>query len=152
YETGVTVPAEVVLGFIEQTGANPIYLFTGEGPRFGRPAAERPVPELSPIELIRRGLERLERTSDSADGASPGDLSADHAGVGVHPLERIGKEKLAGSASEGQIMALRQWIATPSQTIAVRLIDEAMHPILPAGSIVAIDRSVTDPRDLHEGI
>ena len=33
YETGVTVPAEVLLGFIEQTGANPIWLLTGEGSR-----------------------------------------------------------------------------------------------------------------------
>jgi hypothetical protein len=149
YETGVTVPAEVVLGFIEQTGANPIYLFTGEGPRFGRPAAERPVPELSPIELIRRGLEQLELSAGGGDGASPGDLSADYAAVSVFPLERIGKAQLDSSASEGQILALRQWLENPSQTIAVRLIDDAMHPILPAGSIVAIDRSVTDPRGLH---
>jgi hypothetical protein len=29
------------------------------------------------------------------------------------------------------------------------LTDDAMHPILPAGSIVAVDRSITDPRKLH---
>ena len=38
YETGVTVPAEVLLGFIEQTGANPMYLISGEGPRIAGPA------------------------------------------------------------------------------------------------------------------
>ena len=36
YETGVTVPAEVLLGFIEQTGANPMYLISGEGARYRR--------------------------------------------------------------------------------------------------------------------
>ena len=36
-----------------------------------------------------------------------------------------------------------------TETIATRLIDDAMHPILPAGSIVAVDRSITDPRKLH---
>lgn len=34
YETGVTVPAEVLLGFLEETGADPHWLLTGEGPRY----------------------------------------------------------------------------------------------------------------------
>ena len=38
YETGVTVPAEVLLDFIELTGANPRWLLTGEGPKYLRPA------------------------------------------------------------------------------------------------------------------
>jgi hypothetical protein len=114
YETGVTVPAEVLLRFVELTGANPIFLFTGEGPRFRRPDAERPVPELSLSELLRRALERLERSTDGGDGASPGDLSADYAAVSVYPLGRIGKAKLDSSDSEGQILALRQWLANPS--------------------------------------
>ena len=46
-------------------------------------------------------------------------------------------------------MAYRQWLPNPAETIATRLTDDAMHPILPAGSIVAVDRSVTDPRKLH---
>jgi hypothetical protein len=29
------------------------------------------------------------------------------------------------------------------------MVDDSMHPILPAGSIVAIDRSMTDPLALH---
>ena len=46
-------------------------------------------------------------------------------------------------------MAYRQWLPNPSETVGVRLDDDAMHPILPAGSIVAIDRSVTDPQQLQ---
>src|SRR3954469_22420894 len=57
YETGVTVPAEVLLGFIEQTGANPTWLLTGEGPKYHRGRDEMILSDLSPIELIRRGLE-----------------------------------------------------------------------------------------------
>ena len=38
YETGVTVPAEVLLGFIEQTGANPLWLLNGEGPEISPPS------------------------------------------------------------------------------------------------------------------
>ncbi len=47
------------------------------------------------------------------------------------------------------MLAYRQWLPNPNETIATRLADDAMHPILPAGSIVAVDRSVTDPRKLH---
>src|ERR1700760_1278965 len=36
YETGGPVPAEVLLGFIEQTGANPTWLLNGEGPKYHR--------------------------------------------------------------------------------------------------------------------
>jgi steroid delta-isomerase-like uncharacterized protein len=34
YENGVTVPAEVLLGFIEETGVNPVWLLNGEGPQY----------------------------------------------------------------------------------------------------------------------
>jgi hypothetical protein len=33
--------------------------------------------------------------------------------------------------------------------VAIRLDDDAMNPILPAGSVVAIDRSLTDPSQLQ---
>ena len=35
YESGVTIPAEVILRFIVATGANPGWLLTGEGDRYG---------------------------------------------------------------------------------------------------------------------
>ena len=34
YEAGCTIPAPVILQFIELTGAHPHWLLTGEGPRF----------------------------------------------------------------------------------------------------------------------
>ena len=49
---------------------------------------------------------------------------------------------------EGHVLAYRQWLANPTETIGVRLTDDAMHPILPVGSIVAVDRSVNDPLKL----
>ena len=33
YETGVSLPAEVLLRFVEQTGANPWWVLSGLGPR-----------------------------------------------------------------------------------------------------------------------
>lgn len=38
YEQGVTIPAEVILQFIEQTAACPHWLLTGDGPMFLAPA------------------------------------------------------------------------------------------------------------------
>jgi steroid delta-isomerase-like uncharacterized protein len=41
YETGVTVPAEILLDFIEQTGADPHWLLAGEGPKYRHKASGR---------------------------------------------------------------------------------------------------------------
>lgn len=34
YEAGVSMPAPVMLRFLEQTGASPRWLLTGDGPKF----------------------------------------------------------------------------------------------------------------------
>jgi len=42
YETGVTLPAPILLALIEQTGANPHWLLTGQGERYTtRPFGDR---------------------------------------------------------------------------------------------------------------
>ena len=61
-------------------------------------------------------------------------------------MEALSKEVIEPSQVEGYIMAYRQWLPNPTATVGVRLTDVAMNPILPAGSVVAIDRS---KRDLH---
>src|SRR4051812_20450561 len=58
YETGITVPAEVLLRFIEQTGVTPTWLLTGEGPKYSRPGNAQS--ELSLVELLRRALQKAE--------------------------------------------------------------------------------------------
>jgi hypothetical protein len=147
------VPAEVLLGFIEQTGANPIWLLTGEGPKYRRSSDERLVSQLSPVELIRRGLEELERSPSTSFvvGAEnlPSDQASSFVAVGLYPLNEIAVAPSDRTRPEGYVLAYRQWLPNPAETIATRLTDDAMHPILPAGSIVAVDRSITDPRKLH---
>jgi hypothetical protein len=153
YETGVTVPAEVLLGFIEQTGANPTWLLNGEGARYRNPHEDRLLSELTPIELIRRGLEKLERTSTEvvvvAQENLPGDQASEFVAIALYPLSEVTSRIVDPSRVEGHVLAYRHWLPQPSQTIGTRLVDDAMHPILPAGSIVAVDRSVTDPARLH---
>src|SRR6201996_7594660 len=77
YETGVTVPAEVLLAFIEQTGANPTWLLNGEGTKYRSSHDDRLLSELTPVELIRRGLEKLERTSSEIVIVAPENLPSD---------------------------------------------------------------------------
>lgn len=40
YEAGLTIPAEIMLRFIEVTEANPHWLLTGDGPRYLPPSDE----------------------------------------------------------------------------------------------------------------
>jgi hypothetical protein len=153
YETGVTVPAEVLLGFIEQTGVNPMWLLNGDGPRYRHSHDDRLLSELTPIELIRRGLEKLERSSSEvtivAPENLPGDVTSEFVAIGLYPLTEIANPVLDPSRTEGHVLAYRHWLPKPSETIGTRLTDDAMHPILPVGSIVAVDRSITDPVKLH---
>ena len=121
YETGVTVPAEVLLGFIDQTGANPIWLLSGEGPRYRRGHDDRLLSELSPIELIRRGLEKLEQEPSDvvivAPENLPGEVKSDFVAVSLVPLEATGPRADRSRVIEGYIMAYRQWLPNPPQTV-----------------------------------
>lgn len=150
YETGVTVPAEVLLAFIEQTGANPSYLLTGLGHRYSQADDGRLVADLSPIELIRRGLEKLERTPPRTplDGRVDG-AAENFETVRVVPISALCNSNHDLSLMEEHVLTYPQWLPNPSRTVATRLDDNAMAPILPAGSIVAIDRSNTHPGELQ---
>jgi hypothetical protein len=153
YETGVTVPAEVLLAFIEQTGANPTWLLNGEGSRYRASHDDRMLSELTPIELIRRGLEKLERATSEVVIVAPENLPSDETSefvaIGLYPCSALSSRIIDPARVEGHVLAYRHWLPHPSQTIGTRLTDDSMHPILPAGSIVAIDRSITDPTRLH---
>jgi len=153
YETGVTVPAEVLLSFIEQTGANPVWLLSGEGPKYRRGHEDAILAELTPIDLIRRGLEKLEQQQTDVVVVAPEDLPgeavSEFAAVGVVPLKELGRKPIDASQIRSYVMAYRDWLPHPSETVAVALEDDAMYPTLPAGTIVAIDRTVTDPLALH---
>jgi hypothetical protein len=153
YETGVTVPAEVLLAFIEQTGASPTWLLNGEGPKYRASNDDRLLSELSPVELIRRGLEKLERTASEVVVVAPENLPSGEASefvaIGLYPPTALTARVVDPLRAEGHVLAYRHWLPHPSQTIGTRMTDDAMHPILPVGSVVAIDRSVTEPTKLH---
>jgi hypothetical protein len=153
YETGVTVPAEVLLSFIDVTGCSPVWLLSGDGSKYRRGSDDLTLAELSPLELIRRGLEKLEQEPNDvvlvAPENLPGEAMSDFVAVGLIPLRELGRRALDNSQVDGYVLAYRQWLPHPADTVGVRVDDDAMHPILPAGSVAAIDRTVTDPHRLH---
>jgi hypothetical protein len=154
YETGVTVPAEVMLSFIDQTGANPLWLLSGEGPKYRSGLEDTVLSELSPIQLIRRGLEKLEQEPSDVVFVSPENLPnetmSDFIAISLVPLADLArKPEPLEPRSEGHILAYRKWLPHPRDTVGVRLVDDAMSPILPVGSVVAVDRAVTDPDRLQ---
>jgi len=153
YETGVTVPAEVLLNFIEQTGVNPIWLLSGEGPKYRRSLEDLFLSELTPVDLIRRGLEKLEQEQHVVAFAAPEDLPegqfSEFAAVGLISLADLADRSVTSDGALGYVFAYRPWLPHPGETVGVRLEDDAMFPVLPAGSIVAIDRSVTEPERLQ---
>lgn len=153
YETGVTVPAEVLLSFIDQTGINPMWLLSGVGPKYRREMDDLALADLTPEELIRRGLEKLEREPGEVRIVAPENLPAesrsDFVAVPLVDLAEIGRAATPPEDVQGYILAYRQWLPHPRETIGVRLEDDSMHPILPRGSVVAVDRAVRDPLQLQ---
>jgi hypothetical protein len=154
YESGVTVPAEVLLGFIDQTGADPLWLLNGEGPRYrsSSPPIDEPSPlagrELTPEGLIRRSLQILaEQRRDDTDSDAPTSALqvSGHLAIAIIPLSHLCGHRLDPVVPVGQVSVDRRWVPHVASTIATRLEDEAMTPILPERSIVAIDRSPADP-------
>lgn len=110
--------------------------------------------ELSPIQLIRRGLERLEQEPSECVLVAPDETSSeavsDFIAISLVSMKDFSKPaEYAEGEAGGRILAYRKWLPHPKETVAVRLEDDAMAPILPAGSVVAIDRSVTDPIKLQ---
>ena len=109
--------------------------------------------ELSPIQLIRRGLERLEQEPSECVVIAPDETSgeqvSDFIAISLVSMKDFSKPAEAGEGESGRILAYRKWLPHPKETVAVRLVDDSMAPILPAGSVVAVDRSVTDPVKLQ---
>ncbi len=147
YETGVTVPAEVLLGFIQQTRVDPGWLLTGQGPTYRHGADHRSIDEFTPQQLIRRGLEILESQPQEEPSDIPSTL--EFLSLDVVPLAHLGDADHAPIKPIGRVLADRRWIAHPEATIATRLEDDAMSPILGSGSMVAIDRTVRNPKVLE---
>jgi len=153
YESGVTVPAEVLLSFIDQTGADPAWLFSGLGPRYSRGAQS--LASLAPADLIRRCLDQLHQHDprpaiiDARAGQAGRSRQEGFVELPLVDAEDLLDDDLSPERAASRVLASKKWIAHPESTVAIRLDDVEMEPLLPIGSILGVDRATRAPADLQ---
>ena len=173
YETGVTVPAEIILRIVEITSVEPVWLLRGEGPKFrARPAAEprpdscdgsRGLAGSSVATLLRTALERLEEREKAARIEGP---------AGVNPAPARRGEDWDGSPEEPEmelveagsngggpltpadgpryIAARGEWLDARRAFRHLRMADDTMAPIVAEGARVAYAEAEPASQVLHE--
>lgn len=148
YESGVTVPAEVLLKFMELTAVEPLWLLHGRGTKF-RAMPPGSLDGTATVEsLLRTALHQLERKqSGDGDGAvRPGNgHRAAHPDPGVFATEISDVQGVTGDAH-----ARREWLAAEREDRCVRVVGDAMAPIVAEGAQVAFSAD-DEPAEALEG-
>jgi transcriptional regulator with XRE-family HTH domain len=128
YESGVTVPAEVLLKFLELTSVEPQWLLHGRGERFRTelPAGSPEAPRGTVQALLRTALQHLERRREVEDRPRP---------------------VPAGDAAESAD-SLHGWQEAEREGRCVRVEDNGMIPIVANGAQVAFSAEDEEPADL----
>jgi hypothetical protein len=153
YETGVTVPAEVLLKFMELTSVEPRWLLHGCGAKYRAPADEAPS---SVPDLLRAALRRLEQ-GDRAPGPNRPRVPAlvqaaddgEHGAHGVLTRVQGGDcRRLEGPDQPGFLAAHAEWLAACRESRCVRVNGDAMAPLLADGAYVAFSAEDEPPHAL----
>jgi hypothetical protein len=157
YESGVTVPAEVILRIVELTSVEPMWLLHGKGPKFRNVAHERREAAaqsgISVESLLRTALQMLEEGEKE-----PPNLIFSK-GTAARPLEENAHVVLlAIDDSTGQpidktsgphyIAARSEWIDAERECRCIRVEGDAMSPILADGAYVAFSKAEENAADL----
>ncbi|MBX6313514.1 MAG: XRE family transcriptional regulator [Isosphaeraceae bacterium] len=157
YEAGVTVPAEVLLRFLELTSVEPLWLLYGKGPKYRvAPPMGAETGLASVEELLRAALERLGQREAAGPRlpvrpatAHPEDPSF-WSGVVLMRVEGREMESLTDTSGPRFLAAKREWLAAERECRCVRIEGEAMAPIAHDGACVAFADEEDHP-DLLEG-
>lgn len=161
YEGGVTVPAEVLLRFVELTNVEPIWLLHGTGARYRTPVTPVGVEDdLDSVEsLLRTALKRLERPAAEEPTAGMGasrTRDATHGSGSPHPsfeTARLAGSGGVASASGGRRTAggvsYRQWPDSFPEARTIQVEDDLMLPIVCKGAYVAYSEQQEEPEQLN---
>jgi phage repressor protein C with HTH and peptisase S24 domain len=138
YEGGVTVPAEVLLRFVELTAVEPLWLLHGKGSKFRTPPAahEETNPSATVESLLRTALQHLERTTHSE---TAGQFPATDLAEGVEGEELPNDGRRAAS----------DWAAARADRRCLRIEGDAMVPIIADGAQVAFAEQEEDLESLE---
>lgn len=162
YESGVTIPAEVVLRVIEMLGVEPLWLLHGTGPKHRTMTPMPGVPASATGEVanwhLREALRILEERGSTHGGvgkhrlvgaAEGGDAAPDGRAVfiQVDDSTKAGPgDATAGGAGPKFVPAPTEWIDDVSKCRCVRVHDDTMTPIVLPGGCVGysdVNESVT---------
>jgi SOS-response transcriptional repressor LexA len=151
YEAGVTVPAEVLLRFVELTNVEPMWLLHGRGPQY-REAQPADANDDSVESLLRTALRRLERgvvpperPDRSVVSQNAGAVADEEGDVILLGVEGPGHQPLTERSGPRHLAARREWLAARRDLRCVRVEGEAMAPIVADGALVAYADADDDP-------
>jgi len=148
WEKERTIPARVIAKVAGEYGVSPAWLLTGKGEMV--PAAESEHLRNAEIRVIAvsktSGAGRTRARTYVPEQDEMGDffvlpLLRDAAAAG--PGRQIRDDDV-----EGPAIIHRNWCPNPELTDYVRVSGDSMGPTIPHGSIVTIDKSQSDPRQL----
>jgi hypothetical protein len=165
YESGVTVPAEVVLKIIELTSVEPIWLLHGQGPKFRASNSGRGDSlvggGVSVGVLLRTALQMLE-SDETSRWPAPlprRDRDRDEISNGEHPpasvqeialieVNALNQEPLTRTSGPRYLAARSEWLDAERECRCIQVVGDAMAPILMDGAYVAFDKSEEPLADL----
>lgn len=154
YEVGVTVPAEILLRFLELTCVEPTWLLHGEGPKYrrNRDTASADSAESGDVTgLLRLALDLLEdgRPEPVAVPAAPSNGLP--AAASRHVLIRVddpdGDDGRPAKGGPTALMVLREAVTSVPSTRCLLVRGEAMAPLLADGAVIAF---AADPEPVEQ--
>lgn len=157
YESGVTVPAEVILKIIELTNVEPMWLLHGKGPKFRSAVlAERKEPVIGPGvsvgALLRTALEMLEHGETRppklfvSRGLTEGVLGEETSDVVLIAVDdNEGVSPITKNSGPKYVAARSEWIDAERECRVIRIEGGEMSPIVSDGAYVAFSKSEEDP-------
>jgi SOS-response transcriptional repressor LexA len=156
YETGVTVPAEVMLNFIDQTGIHPAWLLTGDGEIFRDSTPTRIRSDLAPLQMIHQALELLELESKAREQhgkrlieSLKTDQIDDFIRLPLVEMDEIPGYESTQMAQRDQFLVYSKWVPCPTNSLCLRVNSHAMSTLIPNQSVVVVDLNQTNPLTLN---
>jgi len=151
YESGVTVPAEVILKIIELTSVEPMWLLHGRGAKYRTQGADRQdaaaTAGVSVGALLRTALHMLEQ----GEGAQPSVVISKGHGENAAGEEFGEVVLLAVDDSSGvpitktsgprYLAARGEWLDAERECRCIRIEGNEMSPIVASGAYVAFSKS-----------
>ncbi len=157
YESGVTVPAEVILKIIELTSVEPMWLLHGKGPKF-RPSAERRDsaigPGVSVGSLLRTALQMLEQgeaqhpTLIVSKGSPKASNDEPHADVILLAVDDTTSGPITKQSGPRYLAARSEWVDAERECRCMRVEGDTMSPIVADGAYVAFAKTEETPAEL----